>query len=106
MATESILEGASRAIEFITAGVSLLRVREAIGEYSYRDMVDAKLPRLVRLVVELNLRNEPMQLVLENLQFDFKAPQASCMRIGFELMRVYTRLKNAQHAKPLSAATI
>ncbi len=97
LATEAILEGVSKGIEFLAAGIKLLRVKEAVGEYSYRDMINRKLPRLVRLVLELNLTEEPMQLVLENLQFDFKAPKRSGAEIIFKVIESYSRSKNAKY---------
>lgn len=94
LATESILDGVSGGIELIAGGIKLLRVREAVGEYSYRDMIEWKLPRLVRLVIELNLSEEPQQIVLQNLQFDFKAAKTSCILIAAEIMQAYTRSQN------------
>lgn len=98
-ASEAILEGVSKGIEFVAAGITLLRIREVIGEYSYRDMIDLKLPRLTRLVVELNIGEEHKQFILEDLQFDFKAPKQSCAQIVFEVMQAYTRSQYEKYAK-------
>ncbi len=80
-ATEAILEGAAGGLEMIGAGINFFNIVEARGEYSWDDMESLKLPKLVRLVANLDLVGSPMQIVLTDLQFDFKNPAASAAEI-------------------------
>lgn len=100
-ATERILEGAAKGIELLAAGIKVLRVKEVVGEYSYRDMMELRLPRLVRLALELSIGDIPYSFVLEDLQFDFKHPKQSCAAIVFTLMQAFAASQHEKQAKQL-----
>ena len=97
-ATEVVLEGTSKGLEFLAAGIKLLRVKEALGEYSYRDMISLKLPRLVRLVLELNIGEESSNFVLEDIQFDFNNPKGSVAQIFYNVLQAWVENQNEKYA--------
>lgn len=97
-ATESILNGVSKGLEFIASGIQILHIKEAIGEYSYRDMIDLKLPRLIRLEIKLSLV-ETTTFTLEDIQFDFKNPQASVAQIIFSITQSFVASQNEKAAR-------
>ena len=88
-ATESILGGAARGLELIAKGINFLNITEARGEYSWEDMKSFKLPKLVRLVAKIEIPEKPIDIVLENLQFDFKNPVQSASAIARDIMMAF-----------------
>jgi hypothetical protein len=96
---EGILEGASQGLEFLASGIKILRVKRAEGEYSYRDLMNLKLPRLVILVLEFNFGEQPMRFVLEDVQFDFKNPKESSAHIIFSVIQAFISSQNEKYAR-------
>jgi hypothetical protein len=90
-ATEAILEGAATGLEMIATGINFFNIVEARGEYSWEDMSSFKLPKLVRLVAKLEIPDMPMEIVLQDLQFDFKKPVESAREIGLELLMAFAQ---------------
>lgn len=80
-ATEAIFGGTATALEMLAKGLNFFNVTEVLGEYSWDDMQALKLPRLVRFVARIDLPGMPMDVVLSDLQFDFKNPAQSAAQI-------------------------
>lgn len=99
--TESILEGASSGLEMIAAGINFFNITEAKGEYSWDDMRSFKLPRLIRLVATLEIPGKPMQIVLEDLQFDFKKPVQSASEIAATIMLSFVQQEQNKYMRYL-----
>ena len=76
-------------MDLIAQGLAMINVTEVRGEYTWDDMKTFKLPKLVRLVARLNLPQEimpPMELVLQDLQFDFEHPATSAASIAQSIL--------------------
>ncbi len=71
---EKVLEFTTVALEKASQGLTIVEVLEAVGAYSYEDMKQFKLPRLIRLKVRENYTGKELIFVLGPLQFDFKSP--------------------------------
>ena len=88
-ATEGVLSAAVVGMDLIAQGLAMINVTEVRGEYTWDDMKTFKLPKLVRLVARLNLPQEimpPMELVLQDLQFDFEHPATSAASIAQSIL--------------------
>ncbi len=88
-ATEAVLDGAITGLDMIKQGLTIFRIREAIGEYSSEDAMQLKSPRLVSLVVEVNIpiiQDEPSTYTFNNLQFDFKDVPQSVLAIAEQVL--------------------
>lgn len=79
---EKGLTAVTATVQAIAKGIDILNITEILGQYSYRDMVNLRLPRLVRLVAELNMMDMKIPIVLQNLQFDFRNPVRSVRAIA------------------------
>ena len=69
-----LIEGISKTIEVITKGIFVIQIKEAVGSYSMKDILSAKLPKLERLVIKVNLPGKSPTITLKNVQIDFKDP--------------------------------
>ncbi len=98
--TEGILEGASSGLEMIATGINFFNIVEARGEYSWEDMQSLTLPRLVQLVANIEvIPGSPLQIVLTNLQFDFRRPVQSAGEIVRALMTHFIKGEQNQYLK-------
>lgn len=98
-ATEGVLAAVTAGIDMLARGLALINVKEARGEYSWDDMMTGKFPRLEILVARIDLPEDimpPMEIVLQDLQFDFKNPIESANVI---IQRIMTSLVQAQQNK-------
>ncbi len=99
-ATEAILEGAASGLEMIANGINFFNIIEARGEYSWEDMQSLRLPRLVRLVANVEIiPDSPMQIVLSDLQFDFKHPVQSAAAITRSLISTFIEQQQNKYLK-------
>jgi hypothetical protein len=85
VAGQKALGAVTATAQAIAKGIDVLNITEILGQYSYRDMVNLRLPRLVRLVAELNMMDMKIPIVLQNLQFDFRNPMQSVQAIAHAL---------------------
>ncbi len=79
---EKGLTAVTATMQAIAKGIDILNITEILGQYSYRDMVNLRLPRLIKLVAELNMMDMKIPIVLQNLQFDFRNPVRSVRAIA------------------------
>ena len=79
---EKTLGAVTATVQAIATGINILNISEILGQYSYRDMVNLRLPRLVRLIGELNMMDMKIPFALHNVQFDFKHPMRSVRSIS------------------------
>lgn len=97
---EFALELASTGLEVIKEGLNLFTIKEAFGEWSSQDIVQAKLPLIRSLVVEMHIMDEPTVIRLYNVQFDFKNPYESIANITRQVMTT-SFSKQAEYAEIL-----
>ncbi len=82
-----MINGLTKAIDAIGAGSSIVKVTEAIGEVSAKELGDGKLPKLISFVASVNVPDLPsVRVELKNIQFDFKNPKGSTLEIAKKLV--------------------
>lgn len=92
MATEKILAAATAGMDMIAKGVTMINITQARGQYDWADMTSGKLPKLVILVARLELPEDiatPMDIVLQDIQFDFKNPKSSITQIVQKILSAF-----------------
>lgn len=85
---QKTLGALSATAQAIAKGIDILNIKEILGQYSYQDMKAFKLPRLVRLIAEVNIMDMKIPIALNNLQFDFKQPMRSIRAISHAIFDV------------------
>lgn len=82
-----MITGLVKAIDGIGKGSSFIKVTEAIGEVSAKDLGDGKLPKLISFVASVNIPDLPaVRVELKNIQFDFKNPKGSGLDLAKKLI--------------------
>ncbi len=82
-----LIDGLTKAIDAIGTGSSIIKVTEAVGEVSAKDLGDGKLPKLISFVASVNIPDVPsIRVELKNLQCDFKNPRKTCFDIAKKLI--------------------
>lgn len=93
MATEKILAAATAGMDMIAKGLTMINVTQVRGQYDWADMVAGKFPKLVLLVARIELPEEfmmpPMDIILQDLQFDFKNIAGSTNKIVQAIMTAF-----------------
>lgn len=82
-----MITGIVKAIDAVGKGSSFIKVTEAIGEVSAKELGDGKLPKLISFVASVNIPDLPsVRVELKNLQFDFKNPKGSGLDLAKKLI--------------------
>ncbi len=84
---EFALESALSGLELINAGLNIVKIKEIYGEYSAKDVLALKLPKIISFIAELNIFDEPIVVQLENIQFDLKHPWAAVADITEQALK-------------------
>ncbi len=77
---------ATRALDSITKGIQVIRVKSAAGSYSVKEMLAAKLPT-IKVVVQTNFPGAPSRLLTFDMQLDLKKPAKLVSKLIKEVLK-------------------
>ncbi len=101
--TEKTLSMITSLAEKIAKGIDVIKLKDVLGRYGFNDIVSLKLPRLVRLIGEINIMEMSIPIELHNLQFDFKNPIQSTKEIAGAIMGIIKNAGKQQVAEKVPA---
>jgi hypothetical protein len=85
---EGVLTGITQALDGISKGLSIFKIREGVGRLSAQDIASGKLSLIKKLVMEVNVPGQKkITITLDDVTFDFTKPAESAQEIAKKLLK-------------------